>query len=60
MSGLAAVWYRREPIMLRYYFWSTCSPSSSASRVVVVLISVAMALEFSMLNFLTMSFVYLA
>jgi hypothetical protein len=27
---------------------------------VVVLISVAMALEFSMLNFLTMSFVYLA
>jgi hypothetical protein len=36
--------------MLRYSFWSTCSPSSSASRAVVVLISVTIALESSILN----------
>jgi hypothetical protein len=46
--------------MLRYSFWSTCSPSSSASRVVVILIGVVIALESSILNFRTMSLVYLA
>jgi hypothetical protein len=60
MSGLVAVKYRSDLIMLRYSFWSTCSPSLSASRVVVVLIGVAMALESSILNILTMSLVYLA
>jgi hypothetical protein len=40
MSGLIAVKYKREPIMLRYSFWSTGSPSSSTSSVVVVLIDV--------------------
>jgi septal ring factor EnvC (AmiA/AmiB activator) len=37
MSGLVAVKYKREPIMLWYSFWSTGSPSSSVSSVVVVL-----------------------
>jgi hypothetical protein len=46
--------------MLLYSFWSMCSPSSSASRVVVILIGIAMALESSILNFLTMSLVYLS
>jgi hypothetical protein len=59
MSGLVAIKYRSDPIMLRYSFWSTCLPSSSALRAVVVLIGVAMALESSILNFLTMSLVYL-
>jgi hypothetical protein len=40
MSGLVAVKYKRESIMLRYSFWSTGSPSSSASSAVVVLIGV--------------------
>jgi hypothetical protein len=40
MSGLVAVKYKREPIMLWYSFWSTSSPSLSASSVVVVLIGV--------------------
>jgi hypothetical protein len=35
MSGLVAVRNMRESIMLRYPFWSTCSPSSSASNVAV-------------------------
>jgi hypothetical protein len=60
MSSLVAVKYRSDPIMLRYSFWSTCSPSSSASRVVVVLIGIVMALESSILNFLTMFLVYFA
>jgi hypothetical protein len=29
MSGLVAVKYKRESIMLRYSFWSMVSPSSS-------------------------------
>jgi hypothetical protein len=60
MSDLITVKCRSDQIMLRYSFWSTCSPSSSASRAVVVLIGVAIALESSILNFLTMSLVYLA
>jgi hypothetical protein len=60
MSGLVTVKYKREPIMLRYSFWSTGSLSSSASSVVVILISVDRGFESSMLNFLRMSFVYLA
>jgi hypothetical protein len=60
MSGLVAVKYKREPIMLRYSLWSTDYPSSSASSVVVVLIGVDRGFESSILNFLRMSFVYLA
>jgi hypothetical protein len=45
MSGLIAVKYKREPIMLQYFFWSTGSPSSSASSAVVVLIGVDMGFE---------------
>jgi hypothetical protein len=60
MSGLVAVKYKREPIMLWYSFWSTASPSSSASSVVVILIDVNRGFESSILNFLRMSFVYLA
>jgi hypothetical protein len=55
MSGLVAIKYKREPIMLRYFFLSTGSPSS-----LVVLIGVDRGLESSILNFLRMSFVYLA
>jgi hypothetical protein len=46
--------------MLWYSFRSTCSPSSSESRAVVILIGVAMALKSPIFNFLTMSLVYLA
>jgi hypothetical protein len=60
MSGLVVVKYKREPIMLRCSFWSMGSPSSSASSIVVVLISVDRGFESSILNFLRMSFVYLA
>jgi hypothetical protein len=60
MSGLAAVKYKREPIMLWYSFWSKGSLLSSASSVVVVLISVDKGFELSILNFLRMSFMYLA
>jgi hypothetical protein len=60
MSGLVAVKYKREPIMLRYSFWSTSSPPSSASSAVVVPIGVNRGFEWSILNFLRMSFVYLA
>jgi hypothetical protein len=60
MSGLVAVKYKREQIMLRYSFWSTSSSSSSASSAVVVLIIVDRGFESSILNFLRMSFVYLA
>jgi hypothetical protein len=60
MSGLIAVKYKREQIMLGYSFWSTGSPSSSASSAVVVLIAVDRGFQSSILNFLTMSFVYLA
>jgi hypothetical protein len=60
MSGLVAVKYKREPIMLWYSFWSTGSPSLSASSAVVVLIGVDRGFKFSILNFLRMSFVYLA
>jgi hypothetical protein len=60
MSGLVAVKYKREPIMLRYSFWSRGSLSSSTSSAVVVLISVDKGFESSILNFLRMSFVYLA
>jgi hypothetical protein len=58
MSSLGAVKYRSVPIMLRYSFWSTCSPSSSASGAIVELIGVAMALESSILNLHTKSLVY--
>jgi hypothetical protein len=58
MSGLVAVKYRSDPIMLRYSFWSTCSHSLSALRAIVILIGVTMALESSILNFLIMSLVY--
>jgi hypothetical protein len=51
MSGLVLVRYRREPIMLRYSFYSTGSPSSSASSTIVVLIGVDKGLESSILNF---------
>jgi hypothetical protein len=60
MSSLVTVKYKREPIMLRYSFWSTASPSSSASSAVVVLIDVNRGFKSSILNFLRMSFVYLA
>jgi hypothetical protein len=60
MSGLVAVKYKRESIMLRYSFWSTGSPFSSASSAVVILIGVDKGFESSILNFLRMSFVYLA
>jgi hypothetical protein len=60
MYGLVTVKYKRELIMLQYSFWSTGSPSSSASSVVVVLISVDWGFESSILNFLRMSFVHLA
>jgi hypothetical protein len=62
MSGLVAVKYKREPIMLRYSFWSMGSPSSSASSTVVI--GVDMGFESSVCRlvrgFLRMSFVYLA
>jgi hypothetical protein len=60
MPGLVVVKYKREPIMLRYSFWSTGSSSSSASSAVVILIGVDRGFESSILNFLRMSFVYLA
>jgi hypothetical protein len=60
MSGLVAVKYKRELIMLRYSFWPTCSPSSSALSVVVIHIGVDRGFESSILNFLRMSFMYLA
>jgi hypothetical protein len=60
MSGLVAVKYKREPIMLWYSFWSMGSPSSSTSSAVVVLIGVDRGFESSILNYLRMSFVYLA
>jgi hypothetical protein len=60
MSGLVAVKYKREPIMLWYSFWSTGSPSSFASSIVVILIGVDRGFKSSILNFLRMSFVYLA
>jgi hypothetical protein len=45
MSDLVVVKYKREPIMLWYSFWSTGSPSSSTSSVVVVLIGVDRGFE---------------
>jgi hypothetical protein len=60
MSGLVAVKYKRELILLRYSFRSTGSPYSSTSRAVVVLIGIDRGFESSMWNFLRMSFVYLA
>jgi hypothetical protein len=60
MPGLVVIKYKRELIMLRYSFWSTGSQSSSASSIVVILISVDRRFESSILNFLRMSFVYLA
>jgi hypothetical protein len=60
MSGLVAVKYKREPIMLWYSFWSTGSPSSFVSSIVVILIGVDRGFKSSILNFLRMSFVYLA
>jgi hypothetical protein len=56
MSGLIAVKYKRESIMLQYSFWSMGSPSSSVSNVVVVLIGVDRGFDSSILNFLRMSF----
>jgi hypothetical protein len=60
MSGLVAVKYKREPIMLWYSFWSTGYPALSALSDVVVLIGVDRSFESSILNFLRMSFIYLA
>jgi hypothetical protein len=60
MSDLIVIKYKREPIMLRYSFESTGTPSTSVSIVVVVLISVNMGFESSILNFPRMSFMYLA
>jgi hypothetical protein len=60
MSGLVPVKYKREPIMLRYSFWSTGSTSSSESNVVVVVIRVDRVFESSILNFLRTAFVYLS
>jgi hypothetical protein len=60
MSGLVAVKYKREPIMLQHSFWSTGSPSLSTSTAVVILISVDRGFESSIFNFLRMSFMYLA
>jgi hypothetical protein len=60
MFGLVAVKYKKEPTMLRNSFWSTCSPSSSASSAIVVLIGVDRGFESSILNLLRKSFVYLA
>jgi hypothetical protein len=60
MSGLVAVKYKREPIMLWYSFWSTGSLFSSTSSAILVLIGVDSGFEPSILNFLRMSFVYLA
>jgi hypothetical protein len=60
MSGLVDVKYKREPVMLRYSLWSKGSPSSSALSVVVVLIGVDRGFKSSILNFMRMSFVYLA
>ena len=45
--------------MLRYSFWSTGSPSSSASIIAVVLIGVDRGLESFIPNFFNMSLVYL-
>jgi hypothetical protein len=36
MSGLIAVRYSKDPIMLGYSFWAMASPFLSSSRVVVV------------------------
>jgi hypothetical protein len=60
MSGLVVVKYRSDLIVLQYSFLSMCSPSSSASRAIVILIGITMALESSILNFLTMPLVYFA
>jgi hypothetical protein len=60
MSVLVTIKYKREPIMLQYSFWSTGSPSSCASSVVVVLIVVDRGFEPSIFNIFRMSFVYLA
>jgi hypothetical protein len=60
MCGLVTIKYKRESIMLRYPFWSTGFPSSSTSSVIVVLIGVDRSFKSSILNFLMMSFVYLA
>jgi hypothetical protein len=60
MSGLIAVKYKWEPIMLMHFFLSMGSPSSSAPSVIVVLIDLDRGFESSILNFLRMSFVYLA
>jgi hypothetical protein len=53
MSVLVAIKYKREPIMPRYSFWFV-------SSTVVVLIYVERVFESSILNFLRMSFMYLA
>jgi hypothetical protein len=60
MSGLIAVNYKRESIMRRYSLRFMGSPSSSTSIAVVVLIGVDRAFKSPNLNFLRMSFVYLA
>jgi hypothetical protein len=60
MSSLVAVKYKRELIMLWYSFWFVGTLSSSVSSAVVVLIGLDMGFKSSILNFLRMSFVYLA
>jgi hypothetical protein len=47
MSGLVAVKYKRGPIMLRYSFWSTSTPSSSSLSTIVILIGVDRSFESS-------------
>jgi hypothetical protein len=59
MSGIVAVRYRREPIMLLYSLYSTTSPSSSGASDIAVLIGVDTGLSYAMLNFFIRSFVYL-
>jgi hypothetical protein len=60
LSSLFTVKYKRESIMLWFSFWSTVFPTSSTSSVVVILIGVDRGFESSILNFLRISFVYLA
>jgi hypothetical protein len=60
MSARVTVRYRRDPIILLYYLWSTTSSFSSGSSATVVLIGVDMGLSSAMLNFFIKSFMYMA
>jgi hypothetical protein len=48
-----------DPIMLRYFFWSTSSPSASSSSMVFVLIGVGCGEASAISNFRSKSLVYL-